>query len=307
VTGTEIECEARANFKEGFCLNEKGEPRVGVGAMRIFGNCYCIYDEDRLLLIVMLGGALGALIHGFRSLVWYVGNRQAVKSWAALYIALPFVGAGIAVIFYLVVRGGFFSPTSSVDATSPFGFAALAALIGMFTEPAVLKLRKVAITVFEPPEKGKDHVGPAPKVTQITPQKGTTAGGDSVTLTGSDFSTTVKVLFDKIAGNVTASTNTSVTVITPPHAKGKVDVTIVNDDKQENVVKEGFEYEEPAAAPGAGAGAGAATGVVTEATTTATGGGLDEEQDVDKIDGCDVDIVEETPDEDLPMSEGGVG
>ena len=70
------------------------------------------------------------------------------------------------------------------------------------------------------------------------------------------------------------------------------------------MLKEGFEYEEPVTEAGAGAGAGA--GVVTEAATGATGGGLEDEEDVDKIDGCDVDIVEETPDEDLPMAEGGV-
>jgi hypothetical protein len=42
-----------------------------------------IYAETRLLLIVMLAGALGSLMHGLRSLYWYTGNRQMVWSWAA--------------------------------------------------------------------------------------------------------------------------------------------------------------------------------------------------------------------------------
>ncbi|PYL76761.1 MAG: hypothetical protein DMF26_05685 [Verrucomicrobia bacterium] len=59
-------------------------------------------------------------------------------------------------IFYVVVRGGFFSPQTTFENTSPFGFAALAALVGLFSEQAVLKLKKVAETVLEPPAPGED-------------------------------------------------------------------------------------------------------------------------------------------------------
>src|SRR6185503_20651650 len=51
------DCEATAGIKEGFCLDETGTPREGVGALKYFGRCWCIYDEDRLLLIVLLAGA----------------------------------------------------------------------------------------------------------------------------------------------------------------------------------------------------------------------------------------------------------
>jgi len=287
--------------------------------MKYLGMCRCMYDEDRLLLIVLFAGALGALVHGLRSLSWYIGNRTAVMSWSAMYVMLPFLGAGLAAIFYLVVRGGFFSPTSTVADTSPFGFAALAALIGMFTEPAVLKLRNVAITIFEPPEKGKDHIGPAPRVTDITPKQGSTAGSDAVIFTGTDFSAGVKVIFDNIEAKMTASSGTSVTVTTPPHPAGKVDVVITNEDKQQHVIKGGFEYIQPAGGGGpspgtastggettTGADASTSAAGETTAATTTTATALDEEEDVDKIDGCDVDIIDETPDEDLPMAEGGV-
>lgn len=52
----------------------------------------------------------------------------------------PFPGTALAVVFYLVIRGGFFSPQAGFRQTSPFGFAALAALLGIFSERAVLKL-----------------------------------------------------------------------------------------------------------------------------------------------------------------------
>jgi hypothetical protein len=103
-----------------------------------------IGDEQRLLLLVLLGGALGTLVHSLRSVYWYIGNRNLVKSWMAMYFMLPFAGAALAMVFYLVVRGGFFSPQSSFQQTSPFGFAAFAALIGMFSSQAVLKLKDVA-------------------------------------------------------------------------------------------------------------------------------------------------------------------
>jgi hypothetical protein len=113
-----------------------------------------VWDEQRLLLLVLLAGALGSILHDLRSVYWYVGNRKLVRSWMAMFIVLPFAGATLALIFYLVVRGGFFSPQSSFKETSPFGFAAFAALIGMFSPQAVLKLKEVAETLLTKPGEG---------------------------------------------------------------------------------------------------------------------------------------------------------
>lgn len=99
------------------------------------------------------------------------------------------------------------------------------------------------------------------------------------------------------AAAIESSNATSITVTTPPHAKGKVDVVITNAGGQQHVLKEAFEYVDTTGSPGAGADK------PTETVTTTAGEG---EDDVEKIDGCDVDIEDETPDEDLPMTEGGV-
>jgi hypothetical protein len=115
-----------------------------------------IYAETRLLLLVMLAGALGSLMHSLRSLYWYTGNRMMVWSWVGFYLLLPFTGAILSVIFYFVVRGGFFSPQASFENTSPFGFAALSALVGLFSPQATLKLKEVAETIFTKPESGAD-------------------------------------------------------------------------------------------------------------------------------------------------------
>lgn len=118
------------------------------------GQQFKLWDEQQLILLVLLAGALGSILHSLRSVYWYIGNRSLVRSWLAMYIVLPFAGATLALIFYLVVRGGFFSPQSSFKETSPFGFAAFAALIGMFSPQAVLKLREVAETLLSKPQPG---------------------------------------------------------------------------------------------------------------------------------------------------------
>ena len=117
-----------------------------------------VSDEVRLIFIVALAGALGSLVHALRSLYWYVGNRELVWSWLAKYILLPFVGSTLGLVFYFVIRGGFFSPEATIEQTSPFGFAGLGALVGMFSEQAVLKLKDVAETLLAKPEPGGDAV-----------------------------------------------------------------------------------------------------------------------------------------------------
>jgi hypothetical protein len=89
-----------------------------------------------------------------RSIYWYIGNRSLVKSWTAMYLIMPFAGSALALVFYLLIRGGFFSPQSSFQETSPFGFAAFAALIGMFSTQAVLKLKDVAEVLLSKPQSG---------------------------------------------------------------------------------------------------------------------------------------------------------
>lgn len=138
--------------------------------IRIFFWHFEIWDEVRLLLIVIFAGALGSLVHTVRSVYWYVGNRKLKWSWLPKYVLQPFAGIALAMIFYVVVRGGFFSPQTTFASTSPFGFAALAALVGLFSEQAVLKLKTVAETVLERPAPGGD-AKPQEEVAETVPSQ----------------------------------------------------------------------------------------------------------------------------------------
>jgi hypothetical protein len=103
------------------------------------------------------------MIYSLRSFLWYVGNRRLVTSWLVMYALMPLLGSMMAIVFYLVLRGGLFSPGTSVEGTSPFGFAALAALVGMFIQQSALKLKDVFEALMaNKGEQGKDHVAKTP-------------------------------------------------------------------------------------------------------------------------------------------------
>jgi len=124
--------------------------------------------ETLFFLTVALSGALGGLIHTIRSLSWYVGNRDFRWSWVPFNLMLPFVGALGGTVFYVVLRAGLFSPSTQTTATSPFGFSAVALLVGLFSEQAMEKLRQVASNVFADRPSGQDHVDPATAPDQPT-------------------------------------------------------------------------------------------------------------------------------------------
>jgi hypothetical protein len=116
--------------------------------------------EIALFVIVAGTGALGGVIHTIRSLTWYLGNRSLRWSWVPFCVLLPFVGASGATVFYLVFRAGLFSPSTTTTQVNPFGFAAIAALVGLFSEQAMEKLRDVFGSLLAPAPAGEDHVNP---------------------------------------------------------------------------------------------------------------------------------------------------
>lgn len=116
--------------------------------------------ELLFFLIVALAGGLGGLIHTVRSFTWYVGNRNLKWSWIPYNFLLPIVGALAGTVFYLVLRAGLFSPSTSVSQASPFGFAAIAILSGLFSPNAFEKLRNLAGQIFTDTPTGTDHFPP---------------------------------------------------------------------------------------------------------------------------------------------------
>jgi hypothetical protein len=68
----------------------------------------------------------------------------------------------------------------------------------------------------------------APTITSVSPPSGTTAGGQSVTITGTNLSSPTAVDFGTVAGTVTSSSSNSLVVTTPSEAAGTVNVSVTN-------------------------------------------------------------------------------
>jgi hypothetical protein len=67
----------------------------------------------------------------------------------------------------------------------------------------------------------------APTITAVTPDGGSIRGGNSVTITGTNFSGAATVtLGGTPATNVAVQSATTITATTGPHAFGRVDVTL---------------------------------------------------------------------------------
>jgi hypothetical protein len=198
-------------------------------------------------------------LHSARSFTSFVGNEEIKSSWAWWYYLHPFLGAILALAFYMAVRGGFLAITTGTSVKtfdlSPFALTAVAVLVGMFSKIATTKLGEVFETMFQPsnPKNLKNPLGstiqpaggmgPGPKVTSIAPTSGPAAGGTPVAITGTDFVDGAKVNIGGVpATAVKWTSKTSATAMTPPHALGSADVEVVNPDGLKGVLPGGYQY-----------------------------------------------------------------
>jgi Putative Ig domain len=125
----------------------------------VWGVEHLITLELRLILMVIFVGAFAATISGMKSFGDYVGEDKLNSKWYWFYYAEPIVGAGLAFVFYLVMRGGLLTGTSAdIKAVNPYGFAAISALVGMFSDAAFRKLNEVFDTLFQAKDTRSDKL-----------------------------------------------------------------------------------------------------------------------------------------------------
>lgn len=155
-----------------------------------------------------------------------------------MYLLLPFVAAALASVFYIVFIAGLYDPKQG---ERPLLIVGVAALVGMFSEQAVEKLKKIAEAIFTTPPPAKDKV-PVVKVTEIDPKTGPKTGGQEVTIMGEGFGAGTRVFFGEkgvIPKNVEP---TKLLVVTPEHTEGKVNVVVDLPGSSPCVVVDGYEY-----------------------------------------------------------------
>ncbi len=155
----------------------------------------CAGKEWGLLLLIALLGAVGGLIHGASSFAVFTGNRQLRVSWIWWYALKPILGALVALVFYLVYRAGFGGNDVGLSTADCMKVGALAGLVGLFSEPATLKLKEIFDTVFTVKRDPRgDHAQPggeAPRIAKVEPasvKKGTEPPAEPLVITGENFS-----------------------------------------------------------------------------------------------------------------------
>lgn len=189
--------------------------RVPDVVVRLFGGTFRFSRETSLFVVVVCAGAVGGTVHAMRSLFWYVGNRALRRSWLMMYLFLPFTGGLLALVVYLVLRGGLTSPAGGSTDVNPYGMAAIAALVGLFSRETAEKLRAVFATLLSPAQAGRDQALP-PQVRAVEPASAPV--GAAVVVRGSGLGSATAVRFGAVDAPAGEVTDTSLRVTVPEGA-----------------------------------------------------------------------------------------
>jgi hypothetical protein len=281
--------------------------------------------DMRLVLMVMMAGGLGSFVHAATSFADYVGNERLTSNWLWFYVLRPFIGMTLAVIFYLVVRGGFLSAGNDAGKINPYGIAALACLVGMFSKQATDKLDELFTSLFrtEGDAKRKDSLlNPVPSVTDIEPQSvvpQTKELGVAVTGTGFVNGSVMRVGGINRETEFIDATKLKAELLPEDVDKeGEIEVTVFNPGPGGGVSTPIKLKVAPATVPGgdqpppggeAPPPGGEATAPDAELALTPEpdlSANPDDEDDESHLDEGEGPVVDETPDHELPPAKGGV-
>ena len=125
------------------------------------GVQFPIGAETSLIFIMMFSGIIGACVFSLFAISHHVGaDKDFSRLWRAWYLLRPLVGAGLALIFYLVLRGGVLNLGANLSSLNIVSLTAVTGLVGMFAEQAMHKLQDVADSLFgQAPDTAKASAG----------------------------------------------------------------------------------------------------------------------------------------------------
>jgi hypothetical protein len=129
-----------------------GEPsstnRTEAKTISFFGASYSPDADATLLLLVAVLSALGSYVHAAQSFVDSAGNRRLVVSWVWSCIFRIFIGVPWRRSSTSQSGPGSLARTGRRATSTPYGIAAVAGLVGLFSKQATDKLREVFETLF---------------------------------------------------------------------------------------------------------------------------------------------------------------
>jgi len=244
-------------------------------------------QEVQFLLLVLIVGVLGSTIYALKSMANYRGDRRLEESWFMYYAVQPFEGAGMAFLFYLLIRGGFLAGAGAdVKTANLFGICAIAGLAGTFSDMAFRKLREVFETLFKPQDNRGGKTGP-----RIT----TKSLADAVV--GQPYSSSIHA-----AGGV-APFKWSVSPTLPAGLSLDATAGTISGTPSAASPKTAYQFMVTDSAPSpVSANVSLEMAVTTAGSETRAHNAANNEE----ADGCAVEVTHATLDEDLPPTEGGV-
>lgn len=133
--------------------------------VRVFARSFVISGEVTVLWIVMIMGALGALVYTSTIVVGRVVsnvNQAGIaekpswnSSYVLWYLLHPLLGSSLSVIFYVVLRGGLVNLSVGTAALNLYGVAAISGMVGLSSKEATQKLKDIFNTLFESKQSTK--------------------------------------------------------------------------------------------------------------------------------------------------------
>ncbi|MFV3369318.1 hypothetical protein ACNFH5_14225 [Pseudomonas sp. NY15435] len=205
---------------------------------------WCPGPDARLLVMVMVAGALGSFVHVAKSFGDFVGNDRFMASWIWWYLLKPCIGMALALMLYLIVRAVFLTVNVASDSASVnlYGLMAMSGLVGMASKQGTDKFAEVLDSLFRTRRSSgdarrKDQLeNPVAVITEAQPPV-LDAQSLYVTLRGKGFSRGARVLvngveretsladssrlaFQLLPEDVAAAGSLAVVVVNPPPGGG---------------------------------------------------------------------------------------
>lgn len=100
------------------------------------------------LKIAAICGAIGSFVHVATSFASFAGNRTLRRSWVSWFLLRPTIAAALALVAYFVMRSDLLFAFPLGLEVSPFGIAALAGIVGLFSKQATDFVAVVCNTAF---------------------------------------------------------------------------------------------------------------------------------------------------------------
>lgn len=188
--------------------------------------------DKSLIELVLIVGALGALLGASRSFGNFVGNGTFVPRWSLFYVFRPAFGAGLALLVFFGYRIGAVSGFRGAAPADPFTATFVAGMVGLFADTVLQKLKDLITALFPVQDDRRDKITPQAAAPTIDSAEGSLAT-KQMRIVGRNFASGSTVHLDSEARATEFISASELTAsLTGKDKAGVVRVSVVNPDRQ---------------------------------------------------------------------------